>query len=455
MSQRRSLQGQWSSRFAFVLAATGSAIGLGSIWRFPFAVGENGGGTFVATYLAAVLCLGLPLMMAEVMLGRRGRRNPITTMTLLSEEEAGHRAWRWVGVLGVATGLLILSYYSVIAGWTLAYAVRLASGATLGVDAASAAGAFSALRSDPLEALLWHSAFLGAAAWVVGRGVVDGLERAVTVTMPLLVVLLVVLVAWAARHGDLERALAYLFEGDAARVDPPMVLAAFAQAFFTLSIGVGALMAYGAYLPATTRIGGASLTIVAANCFVSLLAGLTIFPLAFRHGIDPAQGEGLLFTTLPLAFVAMPGGRLFGTLFFLLLVLAALGSAIALLEPAVAWAVERRALVRPRAALAVAGLVWLLGIGSALSFNLLAGLSFGHGDLFDSVEFVTSRVLLPLSALSLSLFAGWVMCRGASNEELEVGIGSRYGAWRFAVRWLAPAALVGAGAAVLVGWLGG
>jgi NSS family neurotransmitter:Na+ symporter len=455
MSRRSSLQGQWSSRFAFVLAATGSAIGLGSVWRFPFAVGENGGGTFVTTYLLAVLCIGLPLMMAEVMLGRRGRRNPITAMTVLSEEETGHAGWRLVGFLGVATGLLILSYYSVIAGWMLSYAARLASGASIGGDAASAAAAFGALRSDPLQAMLWHSAFLATAAWLVGRGVVEGLERAVKVTMPVLVLLLVLLVAWAATHGDLARALAYLFEGDPSHIDAPMVLAAFAQAFFTLSIGVGALMAYGAYLPAAIRIGGATATVVAANCLVSLLAGLTIFPLAFRHGIDPAQGPGLVFTTLPLAFGAMPGGNLFGALFFLLLVLAALGSAIALLEPAVAWAVERRALRRPRAALAVAGVVWLLGIGSALSANLLAGVSLGRGDLFESIEFATSRVLLPLSALSIALFAGWAMCRSASSEELEIGVGTRYGTWRFAMRWLAPVALVGVGLAALAGALRG
>ncbi len=455
MRQRRSSQGQWSSRFAFVLAAAGSAIGLGSIWRFPFVVGENGGGTFVAAYVAAVLMVGLPLLIAEVMLGRRGRRNPISSMALLSEEEAGHTGWRFSGMLGVGTGLLILSYYAVIAGWTLAYALRVVGGAGIGVDAASASAAFDAMRGDLLEVALCHTIILGAAAWIVGRGVEDGLERAVTFTMPLLVVLLLILVGWALTHGDAARAFDYLFHGESAQLDAGLMLAALGQVFFTLSIGMGALMAYGAYLPGSIKLVGAALTVVCANGIVSLLAGLVIFPLVFRHGIDPAAGAGLVFATLPLAFASMPGGQAFGALFFALLVLAALGSAIALLEPAVAWAVESRKLSRPRAAVAVAGAVWLLGIPAATSFNLLTDFELlGHSP-FDLVERFTSQVLLPLSGLSLALFAGWVMCKSSSVEELDVGVGSRYSAWRFAIRWLAPGLLVVVGGAAILAWLQG
>lgn len=452
MRQRRSNQGQWSSRLAFVLAATGSAIGLGSIWRFPFAVGEHGGGAFVALYLVAVLLVGFPLMIAEVMLGRRGRRNPITTMTLLSEEEAGHPGWGALGVLGIATGLLILSYYSVISGWTLAHAVQAASAPELGGSAAAARAAFAAFQGDALQLVFWHTAFLGAVAFVVARGVEGGLERAVTFTMPVLLLLLLVLVGWSVTHGDAGRALGYLFGASATQVDASLVMAAFAQAFFTLSIGVGALMAYGAYLPADTRVPSATLTVVVTNVLVSLLAGLTIFPLAFRHGIDPGEGPGLVFNALPLAFEAMPGGRVFGTLFFLLLALAALGSAIALVEPAVAWAIERRGLTRQRAVLAVVGTVWVIGISIALSFNALAEVRFWRGNLFDNLEFLTSEVLLPLSALGIALFSGWVMCRSSSSEELEIGVGSRYALWRAAMRWWVPLVLLATGIAATIAW---
>lgn len=452
MRQRRSHQGQWSSRLAFVLAATGSAVGLGSIWRFPFAVGEHGGGAFVALYLAAVLTIGFPLMMAEVMLGRRGRRNPISTMQQLSEEEAGHPGWRALGVLGISTGLLILSYYSVISGWTLAHAARVATAPDLGGSAASAQAAFAAFQADALQLVLWHTVFLGAVAGVVVRGVEGGLEKMVTFTMPVLLFLLLVLVGWSMTHGDTADALSYLFGTSGAHVDAALVVAAFAQAFFTLSIGMGALMAYGAYLPPETKVPSATLTVVATNVVVSLLAGLTIFPLVFRHGIDPAAGPGLVFNALPLAFEAMPGGRVFGTLFFALLVLAALGSAIALVEPAVAWAIERRGISRPRAVLGVVGAVWVIGISIALSFNALAEVRFWRGNLFDNLEFLTSQVLLPASAFGIACFAGWVMCRSSSSEELEVGVGSRYGAWRAAMRWWVPLALLGSGAAAVLGW---
>lgn len=450
MRQRRSSQGQWSSRYAFVLAAAGSAIGLGSIWRFPFVAGENGGGSFVIAYVGAVLLVGLPLVVAEVMLGRRARRNPITSMALLSEEEAGHAGWRWIGILGVGTGLLVLSYFSVIAGWILAYALPAVGDSGIAMDAGAARAAFESMRADALEVLLCHTIFLGAAAWIVARGVEAGLERAVTFTTPLLVLLLLVLVGWALTHGDAARAFAYLFDHEGHAFDAQLALAALGQVFFTLSIGMGALMAYGAYLPGDARIIGTALNVVCANGVVSLLAGLVIFPLVFQHGVDPATGPGLVFATLPLAFSGMPGGGAFGTLFFALLVVAALGSAIALLEPAVAWAVEARKLSRPRAALAVAGAVWLLGIPAAASYNLLAGVTLFGLSPFDLVERATSNLLLPASGLVLALFSGWVMCRASSIEELEVGAGSRYQTWRLLIRWVAPALLLLVGTLALV-----
>jgi NSS family neurotransmitter:Na+ symporter len=439
---RHSIHGQWSSRLAFVLAASGSAIGLGNVWRFPYVAGEHGGAAFVYAYLACVVLIGLPVMMAEILIGRRGRRNPVTATRLLSEEEAGHRGWGLIGKLGILTGLTILSYYALVAGWSLIYVGEALRGALPG-GADAAAARFSAVQRDPWLSMLGHSLFLGASAWVVARGVAGGLERTVKLVMPLLVALLLALTAYAMLAGDLGAGLRFLFVPDWSALDGDLLLAALGQAFFALSVGMGALMAYAAYLPRGSSIGQTSVTIVVANTSVSLLVGLLVFPLAFAHGVEPAAGEGLVFNALPLAFAQMPGGMLFGAAFFLLLSAAALTSAIALLEPAVAWLAEARGMARQRAAWLVAGSVWAGGVLIALSFGPLAGLVPGDTTLYEGIAYLTSDIMLPLGALAMAVFTGWVMCKGSTVDELEVGIGSRYSAWRFAARVIVPLAVLG------------
>jgi NSS family neurotransmitter:Na+ symporter len=439
--KRSSLHGNWSSRMAFILAVTGSAVGLGNIWKFPYIAGQNGGGAFVLVYLVCVIVIGMPVMMSEILIGRRGRRNPVATMGLLGQEEGSTSRWKWVGGMGVVAGILILSYYSVIAGWTLAYIAKSVTGTFAGASAEAVAAEFDRFTGDWRLVALTHTIFMGLAVFVVARGVERGLEQAVRFMVPALLVLMLVLLGYSINSGFFGQGVAFMFTPDFDKLTWTSVLAALGQAFFTLSIGMGAVMAYGAYLPEETSITGASGAVVTADTAIAMLAGLAIFPLVFANGLTPADGPGLVFNTLPLAFGQMAGGVFFSTVFFVLLAFAAWTSAIGLMEPAVAWIVERFNKTRAQATVGVGLLIWLLGFGSVLSFNLLAEFRFLAGTVFDNVDFLTSNILLPLGGLLITIFAGWVMCRNSTADELGSS-GSLYRIWRFAARYIAPVGIL-------------
>ncbi len=446
--RRKSIHGQWSSRLAFILAATGSAVGLGNIWKFPYIAGENGGGAFVLVYLACIAVVGLPIMIAEVMLGRRGRQSPINTMVTLAEEAGVSRHWHLLGWMGVLAGFLILSYYSVIAGWALAYVFRMAAGAFTGADADTVKGIFTGLISDPERLLAWHTLMMVMTTVVVARGVRSGLEQAVRYLMPALFLLLLVLVGYALNSGGFSRGLHFLFDPDFSKISANGVLIALGHAFFTLSLGMGAIMVYGSYLPQKASIVGTSVTIAMLDTLVAMLAGLAIFPIVFANGMEPSAGPGLIFQTLPIAFGNMPGGAFFGSLFFILLVFAAWTSAISLVEPAVAWLVENRGMGRVQAATWVGGLTWLLGLGTVFSFNVLegfkplAGISiFENSTIFDLLDYLTSNVMLPLGGLAIAVFAAWCIKRSDSLDELALPDGFVYRVWRFLVRYITPVAI--------------
>lgn len=440
--RRSSLHGHWSSRLAFVLAVSGSAVGLGNIWRFPYVAGTNGGGAFVLVYLLCVLAVGLPLMMSEILMGRRGRRNPVATMALLGEEEGSTRHWRIVGAGGVIAGFLILSFYSVIAGWAVAYIFESGSGAFAGADAESVGMTFSGLTGSWVRTGLWHTLFLGGAVFVVARGVKRGLERAVRVMMPALLGLLVLLLGYSMVAGDFARGLAFMFEPQFDALTGPAVLAALGQAFFSLSVGMGAIMAYGAYLPREASIARTSIAVALADTSIAIVSGLVIFPIVFANGLDPAAGPGLVFQSLPLAFGQMPGGVVVAVTFFLLLTFAAWTSGISLLEPAVAYFMESRGLSRAAAASLVGGIIWVLGFLSVFSFNIWSDVRFWRGTFFDNLDFVTSSVMLPLGGLAIVIFAGWIMARHSSADEIDPSAGRGYRLWRFAARFIAPVAVV-------------
>jgi len=440
--RRTSLHGFWSSRLAFVLAVTGSAVGLGNIWKFPYMTGQYGGGAFVLVYLLAVLLIGLPIMMAEILIGRRGRRNPVTTMRLLGEEESGSRHWQWVGALGLLGGFLILSFYSVIAGWTVAYILEAASGAFSGATPDEINARFAALEGSPWRTGFWHTVFMLGTILIVARGVERGLEQAVRVMVPGLVVILLMLLVYAVGTGAMGPALEFMFRPDFSMITGGVVLAAMGQAFFSLSIGMACVMAYGAYLPQDASIGSTAAAVVAGDTIIALLAGMVIFPIVFANGLDPAEGIGLVFKTLPLAFGSMTGGLFVGVLFFLLLSFAAMTSAISLMEPSVAWVMERFGINRALAGTCVGGVIWLLGFATVLSFSGLSGFRFLAGTLFDNIDFLTSNITLPLGGLMITLFAGWIMSANSTAAELDPRAGALYRVWRVLVRYVTPALVV-------------
>ena len=435
--KRSSLHGHWSSRMAFILAVTGSAVGLGNIWKFPYIAGQNGGGAFVLVYLICVILIGMPVMMSEILIGRRGRRNPVGTMKLLGEEEGSSARWGWVGGMGVVAGILILSYYSVIAGWTLAYVVKSATGVFDGATAAVIGEQFDTFVGDWRAIGLCHTVFMALTIFVVARGVERGLEQAVRFMVPALLLLMLVLLGYSITSGYFGQGVAFMFTPDFERLTWGSVLAALGQAFFTLSIGMGAVMAYGAYLPEETSITGASAAVVTADTSIAILAGLAIFPLVFANNLTPADGPGLVFNTLPMAFGQMSGGVFLSTVFFVLLAFAAWTSAIGLMEPAVAWVVERFNRTRAQASVMIGLLIWVVGLGSVFSFNFLSDTTFLAGTIFDNVEYLTSNIILPLGGLLITIFAGWVMCRNSTSDELG-NSGGLFKAWRLLARFVAP-----------------
>lgn len=454
-NQRESVHGMWSSRAVFVMATIGSAVGLGNIWKFPYITGEYGGGAFVLVYLLCIALIGIPIMMAEILLGRRGRASPISTMKHLAREEGASAAWSLVGYSGVVAGFLILSFYSVVAGWALAYVFQSAGGGLNGITAAGSASVFSDLVSSPGQLLVWHTVFILMTTAVVARGVRHGLERTVSVLMPALFVMLLIMVGYAYIEGDFGRGFDFLFEVNfarvfqvctgegtqvACRITGEPLLVAMGHAFFTLSLGMGAIMAYGAYVPDHASITGATVTIAIADTVVALLAGLAIFPIVFASGLEPGAGPGLIFQTLPIAFGNMPGGHLFGTVFFVLLVFAAWSSSISLVEPAVAWLVEVRSWSRITAAFLVGGLAWVLGIGSALSFNVWSGPEYQilGKTLFDLKDFVASNIMLPLGGLLIALFVAYGAGRHMALEELSISRQRLFDAWWFVIRYISP-----------------
>ena len=447
--QRKSIHGQWSSRLAFILAATGSAVGLGNIWKFPYIAGENGGGAFVLVYLVCIAVIGIPIMMAEVMIGRRGRQSPINTMRTLAEEEKAGRAWVMLGWAGVLAGFLILSYYSVIAGWALAYVFRTGSGLFTGLTADGVQSIFTNMVSDPERLLAWHTIFITMTMVVVARGVRGGIEKAVKFLMPGLFVLLFVLVGYAWNSGSFQQGLDFLFQPDFSKLTANGILIAMGHAFFTLSLGMGAIMVYGSYLPASASIAKVSIAVSIMDTLVALLAGMAIFPIVFANGLEPGAGPGLIFQTLPIAFGHMDYGAFFGMLFFVLLVFAAWSSAISLIEPAVAWLVENRGLNRVKASV-VAGLVtWLFGLMTVFSFNLWSEFkplsaigAFRDSTVFDLLDYLTANIMLPLGGLLIAIFAAWKISRASSVEELGMGQRFFYPLWRFLVRYITPIAVI-------------
>ena len=439
----KSIHGEWTSRWAFILAATGSAVGLGNIWKFPYIAGENGGGAFVLVYLLCIAIIGVPLIMAEILIGRRGRQNPMNTLKSIAEEEGKSKHWQWLGGMGVLTGFFILSYYSVIAGQAMAYIPRAFAGVFEGVTADGAISIHKALVNDPERLLAWHTIFMLMTVAIVVRGVQHGLEKSVRIIMPALFIIILMLVGYGYNTGEyFHQSVDFLFATDFSKLTHTGVLTAMGHAFFTLSLGMGAIMVYGSYLPQKASIFKVSLTISVMDTGVALLAGLAIFPLVFANGLEPGQGPSLIFDTLPIAFGHMPGGEFFGGIFFVLLLFAAWSSGISLVEPIVVWLVENKNMTRLRASVYSGAIIWLLGLLTIFSFNIGREWTLFGLTMFELLDYLTANIMLPLGGLLIAFFAGWVMKRQSSMDELGLGNGVLYSTWRVLVRFITPIAIM-------------
>jgi NSS family neurotransmitter:Na+ symporter len=387
-------------------------VGLENIWKFPYITGVYGGGAFVLVYLLCIASIGIPIMMAEVMIGRRGQQSLIRSMAILAKQEGRPSAWQAVGWSGVL-------------------------GAFSGATAETVRSLFSDLLSDPVKLLVWHTVFMGMTVFVVARGVKAGLEKAVTILMPALFVMLLVMVGYAMTTGGFAQGAAFLFQLDFSKLPAEAILTAMGHAFFSLGVGMGVMIAYGSYLPKDVSITQGAVIISIMDTVVALLAGLAIFPIVFANNLEPGQGPGLVFQTLPLAFGQMPGGLFFGTLFFILLVFAAWTSSIGQLEPVVEWLEEHHGVKRRAAALGAGFVIWLLGIASVLSFNLWSEITLLGRTVFDTLDFLTGSIMLPLTGLLVALFAGWAMSKAPTQEELGLR-GTSYRIWYFLIRYVSP-----------------
>ena len=428
--------GAWIGKWTFILAATGSAVGLGNIWGFPYKAGTNGGGAFVLIYLGCILIIGIPIMISEIILGRRSGNSPINAMRYIALESNRSSSWQIVGWSGIFAGILILSFYSVIAGICLNYIfISASSSGTI-----SSPEQFSNVISSPINLILWHTVFMILTALIVSAGIKDGIGRMVKILMPLLGFLMIFMVIYSIINGDFSRAMSFLFAPDFSNVTSDTLLQAMGQAFFSLSLGMGSIMAYGAYMTKEQKVVGTSFTVASLDTLIAILAGLAIFPIIFAFNLELNSGPGLVFVSMLSAFNQMQFGQFIGPLFFILLSVAALSSSISLLEPGVAYMSEENILSRRRSAQIISFFVWILGIGSALSFNIWSDFSLiGDRNFLDSMDFIANQILLPLGGMLIAIFVGWFMKKSLIVDELGPINTYLYVLWRFFVKFLAPA----------------
>lgn len=399
----------WKGNSTFILAAAGSAVGLGNIWKFPYMVGSNGGSAFVIIYLLCILAIGLPVMASEVLIGKYGRKSPINSLKALAKENAISENWKYLGILGALAGILILSYYSVFAGMALSYIFNFFPS---GLENPSEYSAryFSELSSSHWILIFWHSTFLMITCWIVAMGVVKGIGRSVSILMPFLFLFIILISFYSSYIGNFNETIFFLFKPDFSSITPAVVISAMGQAFFSLSIGMGAIMAYGAYMPERQVIGKTVLTIIILDTLVALCAGIAIFPIVFSNtSLEVSAGPGLIFETLPVAFYSLPFGNLFSIIFFTLISIAALSSSISLLEPFTAWMEEKLKMHRRTIVVCLGFLVWFLGMGSIFSFNIWSDLKFLGLNFLELMDYLTNNIMLPVGGFFISIFVGWVL----------------------------------------------
>lgn len=434
---------QWQSRTAFVFAAAAAAVGLGNIWRFPYLAGLNGGGAFVILYLIFVIILGIPLMTSEVMIGRIGRNNPSGSIANIAKETKHSKYWRLVGGITILASFLILSYYMVISGWVLDYFIRAILGEFQHATEISAAFDFRALQNNPWQMLLSDTMIAFSTIVVISLGIQKGLERVVMLMFPALVVVMLILLVYAISATDFEQGLHFLFNPNFKQLTGKAVLMALGQAFFSLNIAMGVIITFSSYLPKNAPLISSTIAVVFADTVIAILAGLIIFPIVFANQLQPAAGPSLIFRTLPIAFKSLPFGSFFAALFFLLLLFAAFTSVISLLEVTVGWLIESCKLPRQWAVFFAGIINWILSLGTVLSFSHPTHFSFGGVTFFQAIDFITSAIMLPIGALFIAIFSGWLLPKEYIHAKLGWNVNSKwFYCWRWIKRYLAPIAIV-------------
>ena len=430
----------FGSKLGIIAAAAGSAVGLGNIYRFPCELGNNGGGAFLLVYLLIVLCLGVPVMLSEFVIGRKTQKNPIGAFKALRPKSA----WPLLGYMGVACALVIMAFYSTVAGWTLEYTVKAIGNQFQGKSLETIENEFTAFHNIGWKNILWQGIFIFLTGFVVFRGVANGIEKYSKVLMPLLVVILLVLAVRSVTLPHGTDGLVFLFKPDFSKITGSVLISALGQAFFSLSMGMGVLITYGSYIKKDDNMATTALSVTLSDTLVAVLAGVVIFPAAFSFGVQPTAGMGLVFNTLPMIFNQMAGGYYFCIIFFVLLAVAALTSTISLLEVIVAYLVEEVHLSRRWSTVLASVACMAVGVFASLSLRDGSGIALGGKSFFDCLDFLSSNILLPLGALLIVVFVGWILGKTAFFEEITNGGKlklSLKGVIYFIMKFVAPLAI--------------
>ena len=431
----------WQGNSTFILAAAGSAVGLGNIWKFPYMVGSNGGSAFVIVYLFCILIIGLPVMASEILIGKYGRKSPINSLKKISVDFQLNRGWKYLGILGAFAGVLILSYYSVFAGIAFSYMFNIFPS---GLENPSkySTSYFSSFTASPLKLVLWHSIFIIFTCVIVGYGVIKGIGRSVSFLMPIFFIFIILVAIYSSITGDIDSTLFFLFDPNFSALTPKVIVSAMGQAFFSLSIGMGAIMAYGSYMPENQLIGKTVLSIILLDTFVALIAGIAIFPIVFSNPeLMVNAGPSLIFETLPVAFYSLPLGNIFSVLFFVLLSIAALSSSISLLEPFTAW-MEEKFKTKRKIIVCISGLlIWIIGLGSIFSFNIWAEIKFFGLNFLEGLDYLTNNIMLPLGGFFIALLTGWILPKNFLEENLNIN-SSLFKLFFFCLRYISIGAIL-------------
>lgn len=427
----------WTSNWGFALSCIGAAVGLGNIWKFPYMTGTQGGGAFVFVYLLTIFAIAIPVAAAELLVGRKGRSDAVSSVRDIAVENNRPAAFGAIGGIGVLGSFVLLTFYAVIAGWVSSYIWRSLSGQISGLDGDSAGAMFGNLLASPGEMIFHQILFLSLLGLILLRQLASGLERANLFLMPALVIMLVLVAVYGAIAGDIGAALAYLFTPDFSKISPEVIQSAVGQGFFSVGVGAAMLITYGGYLDKSMNLGKAAIMIGLADTAIALLAGIGIFAIVFGQSLDPAAGPGLVFTTLPLAFSQVPGGTLLALVFFVLVYFAALTSGLSLAEVMFRWAENRFGWSRKRAVTIMLGLTFLVGLSTVFSFNIWADIKIAGRTLFDTKDYLVTAYLMPLGGLGVILFAAWLM----PVDDLRDSFGDKgrlFDAWLWSGRILAP-----------------